>query len=171
VLPALPDAGLPRLLKLPLMHFAKPTHTSASRKRGFTLIEVMIVVSVIAVLSSIALPSFEAQLQKARRTDALISVMTIQSAQERYRSNNSSYGSLADIGVPDVSPSKHYALKSVATGPDGFEVIATAVGVQARGVGCRYMRLSSTGGYAAYASGQDLSMANDAAANHACWML
>jgi type IV pilus assembly protein PilE len=146
-------------------------NSPSSRHRGFTLIEVMIVVSVIAVLSSVALPSFEAQLQKARRADALISVMTIQAAQERFRSNNNTYGSLADIGVASVSPSKHYALQSSSTGTDAFEVIATATGTQARGVGCRYMKLSFIAGYPTYASGQDALLTNTQAANQACWML
>ena len=63
---------------------------------GFTLIELMIATSVSGVLSSIAYPSFSGALQKVRRTDALVAMMQVQQAQERWRANNSRYGTLAN---------------------------------------------------------------------------
>jgi type IV pilus assembly protein PilE len=141
------------------------------RSRGFTLIELMIAISIVGILTSVALPSFEGLLQRVRRTDALVSVMQVQSAQERFRSSNNSYGSLGDIGVPNVSPSKHYVLQSGANATGGYDVLAIATGTQARGAECRYMKLSTSGANPTYTSGQDESVANAAAANHACWLL
>lgn len=142
-----------------------------SRQRGFTLIELMIGVAVTGILSSVALPSFESQLQKSRRADVLVSTMTVQAAQERFRSNADAYGNLAEIGVPSTSAAKHYTLQIAANDADGFELLATAIGLQARDVACRHMKLTSTGMNLVYASGADATVANAAAANQKCWAL
>lgn len=139
--------------------------------RGFTLVELMVAASVVAVLSGLALPSFEAPLHKARRTDALVSMMQIQSAQERFRSNGTSYGSLTEIGMAEVSASRLYLLRSSASGADAYDAFATATGAQARDSACRHLRLSAVGGNVAYASGPDPAVANPPAANRQCWML
>ncbi len=139
--------------------------------RGFTLIEMMIAVSVTGILSSIALPSFEGQLQRARRSDVLVSIMQVQAAQERYRNNSASYGSLAEIGVSGVSSARHYLLQSGAAEAGGYDVLATATGTQARDTACRYMKLSAVGANMVYASGPDASTANPVAANRKCWSL
>jgi type IV pilus assembly protein PilE len=147
------------------MNTSKLTHA----QRGFTLIELMVTVSIAGILSSVALPSFESQLQRVRRTDALIAAVQVQAAQERFRSNGAAYGSLAEIGLPAVSASKHYALQITASDAVGFELLATATGAQARDVACRYMQLRSIGMNVVHASGPDASLANPTAANRQCW--
>jgi type IV pilus assembly protein PilE len=147
------------------MNTPQTTHA----QRGFTLIELMVTVSVAGILSSVALPSFEGQLQKARRSDALIAAIQVQAAQERFRSNSASYGSLAELGLPAVSTSKHYALQITASDATGFELLATATGVQARDTACRYMQLRSVGMNLVHASGPDASLANPVATNRRCW--
>lgn len=141
------------------------------RERGFTLIELMIGVAVTGILSSVALPSFEGLLQKSRRADVLVATMTVQAAQERYRSNTTAYGNLAEIGMPATSAAKHYTLQITANDVDGFELLATANGLQARDVACRYMKLTSVGMNLVYASGADATLANAAAVNQKCWAL
>ena len=139
--------------------------------RGFTLIEMLVTVAVAGVLSSVALPSFEGQLQRARRADALVSMVQVQAAQERFRSNGASYGSLAAIGVAARSAAGHYTLQMASFDADGFVVSATANGVQARDTACAYMTLTSTGANVAYASGPTAALSNPTSANRACWSL
>ena len=109
-------------------------HTSfrTPAQRGFTLIELMITVSIAGILSSVALPSFENQLQKARRSDVLLAAMQVQAAQERFRSNAASYGGLAEIGVPATTTARHYTLQIAAYSAEGYELLAAAAGAQAR---------------------------------------
>ena len=137
--------------------------------RGFTLIEAMIVVAIVGILSSVAWPSFEAYLQRARRVDALVALMQAQLAQERYRANHRTYGSLAEIGVRSSSAAGHYALSVAASGIDGYEVVASAVGPQMRDAGCRSLRIGSNGANVVFASGADASASNASAANRRCW--
>jgi type IV pilus assembly protein PilE len=144
--------------------------TSSPRcARGFTLIESLVAVAVASVLSSIAYPSVEAQVLRARRTDALVALMQAQLAEERHRANNSGYGSLADLGLRDTSPGSHYRLQAAVNASGGYELTAGAAGAQARDRNCRYLRLSLVDGTLVYASGADATTANGADANRACW--
>ena len=138
---------------------------------GFTLIEMLAVLSMTGVLTSVALPSFEGQLQRARRSDVLVTMLQVQAAQERWRSNGVRYGSLADIGTPAQSAAGHYRLQVVSADEDGYDVLATATGTQARDTGCRNMALRTSGANLVYASGPDASVANPVALNAKCWNL
>ncbi|HEV7578341.1 MAG TPA: type IV pilin protein [Caldimonas sp.] len=148
---------------------AAPSSRRARRAAGFTLIETLVTVAIAGVLSSVAYPSFEGQLLRARRTDALVALMQAQLAQERFRANNASYGSLADAGVRATSPAGHYRIEVVSTGAAGFELLASAVAAQARDAKCRHLRLALVDAALVYASGSDATTANGADVNRACW--
>ena len=154
----------------------RPVHAPApARLRqaigGFTLIELLAVVSMAGALTGVALPTFESQLQRTRRTDALVSMMQVQAAQERFRSNGARYGSLADIGTPGVSPAGHYSLQALSADEDGYVVLATATGTQARDANCRNLSLRMMGANPTYASGPDATVANPESVNRKCWSL
>jgi type IV pilus assembly protein PilE len=69
------------------------------RQRGFTLIELMIVVLVIAVLGAIAVSSYSEQIRKGRRTSAYNDVAQVQLQLERWRAENPCYGRTAPGGT------------------------------------------------------------------------
>jgi len=141
------------------------------RARGFTLVESLVALSVASVLSGIAYPSFHGSLQKSRRADALIALVQLQNAQERWRFSHRGYGALADIGVAAASPAGHYRLELVAADEDHFEVRAVAQGTQARDAACRVLSLRSDGAVTTRSSGPDAGVANAPAANRRCWSL
>lgn len=138
---------------------------------GFTLIELMITVSVAGILSSLAYPSFMDQVQRVRRTDAVVAMMQVQWAQERWRSNSNAYGTLAEIGMSGRSTAGYYTLQLSANTVSGYEVMATATGAQARDATCAVLKLSMQGANPIYTSGADSSTANAEAINRRCWSL
>ncbi len=142
---------------------------SRRRASGFTLIETMVAVGIAGVLSSIAYPPLEGHVLRARRTDALVTLMEAQLAQERYRADHSRYGSLAEAGLRGTSAAGYYTLQVVASDASSYEVLASAAARQARDTACRHLRISSLGTGVVYASGADATTANDAAANRKCW--
>lgn len=144
------------------------THSSS---RGFTLIETLAAMAMAALLSGIALPSFDAQLRKARRADVLTAVAQIQAAQERLRSRGTRYGSLAEIGAAAASSAGHYSLQITAFSAEGYQLLATATGAQARDIECRFMAARAVGMNLVYASGADASLSNPDAINRRCWSL
>lgn len=141
------------------------------RPRGFTMVELLAALSVASVLSSVAYPSFQGSIQKARRADALVAMVQAQTAQERWRFNQRQYGSLAQIGLPARSPGGHYALEVLEPDEERYELRATAVGGQARDIACRVLRLSVDGASVTRSSGPDERAGNDATANRRCWSL
>ena len=139
------------------------------RHAGFTLIETLVTVAIAGVLSSVAYPSVEGQVMRARRSDALVALLQAQLAQERFRANNASYGSLVQAGVRATSPAGHYRIEVVSSDAAGFEILASAVAGLARDAMCRHLRLALVDAALTYAWGSDATTANGAAANRACW--
>lgn len=137
--------------------------------KGFTLIELLIAITITGVLSSIALPSFQGYLQKARRAEVMVLMMQVQLSQLRWRANSAGYGSLADIGVPSVSTGGHYTLQLNSNTPDSYEVVAVATGSQAHDSSCRYMKFSMVEANVLRHSGPAESVANNVDTNRRCW--
>jgi len=74
----------------------KHSHLSkAALARGFTLIELMITVVIVAVLMSIAFPLYQHQMRESRRTDARSALLDLASREERYYAINNAYTSTA----------------------------------------------------------------------------
>ena len=153
---------------------ARPIISASSmprRSRGFTLIETMVATAISAILSSVAYPSFQAQVHKARRADATLAIHQVQMAQERWRANHATYATLAQLGLLATSPSGHYTVTVAAVAAHGYEISAAATGAQARDADCRQIGIAVDGANASYRSGSDATMANAAALNRSCWSL
>ena len=140
-------------------------------QRGFTLIELLFSVTIAGLLSSVAYPAYQGTVQKVRRSDALVALMDLQMAQERFRSNNVAYGSLAELRSRATSPSGHYQLDVQTPTDAGFVVLATAAGSQRSDTACGVLRLTVDGANVSYASGSDGNVGNNSAANKRCWSL
>ncbi len=153
------------------MTCSSPRYRASQRRSqgGFSLVEVLCVTAVIAVLAGISWPSFASSVFKARRSDALAALLQIQLAQERFRADNASYGSLAQLGHRDASTLGFYNLRVIGSSNSGYELLASATGAQAGDTVCRHLRLRVDGSTLTYASGDDTFTRNPAAANRRCW--
>src|SRR5215471_4206951 len=92
-------------------------HTPRRAPRGFTLIELMVVVVIATVLLSIAVPSYMNQVRQSRRTEAKTAVLDLASREERYFSTNGALYSTtpADLGYSGAFPA--------AVGTDNYYTI------------------------------------------------
>jgi type IV pilus assembly protein PilE len=142
---------------------------------GFTLMEVMIALALLAILAAIAYPTYQSQMRKVRRSDGIATITRVQQAAERWRSNNATYtGTLGAGGLnqTDHSAEGHYGISiapSASGAATGYSITASAVGLQTGDTACAVLRLEVEGANMITRSGEDDSVANDAAANRKCW--
>lgn len=67
---------------------------------GFTLIELMIVVAIVAILLVVAVPSYQNYITRSQRSVAINTIMDVASRQQQYFANNKTYAAaLADLGL------------------------------------------------------------------------
>ncbi len=135
-----------------------------TRQQGFTLIELMIVVVVVAILASIAVPAYQEQIAKAKRADAVAALTTAAQALERYYTSNGRYldanGDLAAVfptAVPE-SGTAYYNITSTAAANNSFTLRATRTGSMS-GDRCGNLQLNSAGARTLHdnASGTDVA--------------
>lgn len=79
-------------------------------RAGFSLLDVLIAVSIAAILASVAMPNFRDAMHRGRRVDAITALLGVQIAQERWRANHTSYASLDELGLAATSADGHYQL-------------------------------------------------------------
>lgn len=85
------------------------------KSKGFTLIELMIVVVIVAILAAVAIPSYQNSIQKTRRADAKETLTRVAAAQERYFFTENKYASdLTKLGFANTtggdSTEKNYTI-------------------------------------------------------------
>ncbi len=104
-------------------------------QRGFTLIELMIGVAVVAVIAAIAYPSFTEHLRKSRRAQAQQALMDVALRQQQFLLDTRAYaGTLAEAGVAlPTGLAAHYTVTLSVGDPatPSFTVTATPQGGQA----------------------------------------
>ena len=91
---------------------------------GFTLIELMVTIAIIAILAAIVVPSYNAQMHKTRRSDAQTALMQIAQSLERCRSDTNAYDDAA-CTVPTLSDQKYYDI-SISRDTTTYTITAAA---------------------------------------------
>ena len=139
----------------------------------------LIAVAVVGLLAAVALPAFNDAIRKHRRADAFASLAALQQAQERWRSNRSSYTTLltalpADdppgLGLPATSSKGYYTLAIDAADATGYTATATAASgtTQVKDSGCQRLRVRVDRGNLSYGAAA-IDGDFDFAATNRCW--
>ncbi len=82
---------------------------NSTRQRGFTLIELMIVVAIVGILSAVAYPMYTDQVRKGRRAEARAALMNLLLQQERYMTQRNTYKEFVVTATDtDAAPFKSY---------------------------------------------------------------
>lgn len=123
---------------------------------GFTLIELMIAVAVLAILAAIAWPSYQEHVRKSRRAEAQAFLMAVAARQQQFLVDTRGYSaSLTDIGVPtpaNVTSTYDIALAAPTGNPPAFSVTATPKASQV-GERCGTLSIDQSGAKTAAISG------------------
>jgi type IV pilus assembly protein PilE len=107
--------------------------------RGFTLMELMISMVLVAVLTVIAVASYTHQVTKSRRADAKTALLDLAAREERYFTSNNTYTNVAaNLGyaalpssIPGTGAAPTYTVNVTAANATSFNAQATRAAVQA----------------------------------------
>lgn len=136
---------------------------------GFTLIELMIVIVVLAILVSIAYPTYQDQMNKARRSAAITALSEMANLQEQFYADNFRYTTtVALLPYSTTSEGGDYALSvsAVGTNPPSYTVRAMVVAGSAQDgdTDCWRLELDSNGTKRSYNQS-----GGETTANAGCW--
>ena len=126
---------------------------------GFTLIELMIVVAIVAILLAVGIPGYQQQVLKTKRSIGRGELLEVAARQEQYFVNNKQYATnLTNLGYPTNGYGIDDDTNAVALGAGlynirlasgasttAFTLEATPTGGQTRDTRCGKLTLSSTG--------------------------
>jgi type IV pilus assembly protein PilE len=125
----------------------------ASKQKGITLIELMVVVVIVGILASIAVPSYREYMLRANRIDAKASLLKLAAQQEKFYLQNNRYATNDELdaappgglGISDVSTYEHFSLSIAEADAADFVARADALGTQVQDGECTTFAINAAG--------------------------
>jgi type IV pilus assembly protein PilE len=116
---------------------------------GFTLIELMIVVAIIAVLTTISYPMYNSQIQKARRSEGRNSLLDFSMRFEEFYGTNYTYTGAdvyTNLSTKPKTENNYYQMSGViSSAGDTYTLTATAINSQAKDTDCATITFDQVG--------------------------
>ena len=113
---------------------------------GFSLIELMVALAVIAILASIALPSYVETLQRSRRSEAREALSDFAARQEQFFLDNKTYSAtISALGRNATTENGYYVITIPAASALTYTLRATAQASQNKDTDCATMDFASRG--------------------------
>ena len=149
-----------------------------TRSTGFTLIELMVTIVIATILLSIAIPSYQSQIRKSRRTEARNALLDLAAREERYFSTANTYSQTATdlgytaLGAANPIGSGYYYLTVTASAANpatnllaGYTLTAVAISTQVNDTACQKFILNQIGQQSSVDSGGTTTTGG----NSTCW--
>jgi type IV pilus assembly protein PilE len=120
---------------------------------GATLVELLFVVVVVAILASVAMPSYRGYVLRAHRVEAKTALLSLAAAQEKFYLQNGTYAanlSLATappdgLGLRSTTENGRYEIVIDAANTIGFSATATTAGAQTTDNDCATFTINALG--------------------------
>ena len=132
-----------------------------SRNKGFSLIELMIVVAIVGILAAVSYPSYQRYVNDSRRSDARANLLQLAQFMERYYTANGRYvdgggnaPALPYTESPRDGSDKYYDLQLQGVDAQNYTLTATPKGAMA-GDRCGTLSINQAGVKAASAGSVD----------------
>ncbi|HJP04869.1 MAG: pilus assembly protein PilE [Chromatiales bacterium] len=122
-------------------------------QQGITLVELLVVVVIISILMTVAVPSYRQYAMRANRAEAKWNLLRIAAAQEKFYLQNNTYADDDDfsdappngLGIDATTESGLYTLSITAADATGFQAQALAEGGQTDDTDCDVFGIDDTG--------------------------
>src|SRR5512143_2670051 len=118
----------------------------AGSGRGFTLLELVIVVAIVAILAAIVLPSYQESVRAGRRADGTTALLDLANRMQRYYSEHNTYvGAAFNVsGFPSssASPQGYYTLSISVPDATHYTLTAAPTGSQSADTRCASLTLT-----------------------------
>jgi type IV pilus assembly protein PilE len=148
--------------------------------RGFTIIEVMITVAIIAILAAVALPSYNEYVVRSKFAEATGNLADLRVKMEQYYMDNRRYSTTAGGGTcgipggnaPTVTEARYFTYACASTNPNAAgdqQFVLTAGGIAGQELAGIAFTVNHANTKATVVTGGS-AMANHGYTNAACWI-
>ena len=117
---------------------------------GFSLLEILIVMVILAIIVSIAIPTYSREIIKTRRSDAQTALLNLAALMEHYYLEHHSYlgasiGNHSTISLAKISAHGYYKLSITTPTAVTYQLTATPINTQSNDTQCRAFSIDQAG--------------------------